>query len=138
MTFVPINIVGVVASKVGEPRRDETTGGSDLYSVPIRLSRSLDYEEAALLTELWNHPTATTRHRPGTVSVFGDSFTLTATTIDEFATHHGRTLRLVVDAFNDEMPRLIARHAADENRARAATDEHRKHVEDVAASLSFD
>lgn len=138
MEFVPLEIVGVVASKVGEPSHQGTAGGGGLYSVPIQLSRSIDYEEVALLTELWERAAATSNHRPGTVRVYGDSFMLTTTTIDEVASHHARTLRLVVDAFNEEMPRQRAAQIADEARERVAAEEHRKHVDAVAAKLRFD
>jgi hypothetical protein len=137
--FVPIDIVGVDASHVGEPRHYGTGGGSGLYSVPIRLSRSVDYDEVAVLADLWdNVPQATGRHRPGTTRIFGDTFTLVETTIDEIASHHGRTLRVVIDAFNTEMPLIRAKVAAEEQQAVEDAANHRHHVADVAARLSFE
>jgi hypothetical protein len=136
--LVPLEIVGVDPSTVGSPRADGTSG-SGLYSVPIRLSRSVSYEEGALLSSLWDAPPEfTSMHRPGTARVVRDEFILTATTIDEVASHHARTLRLVVDAFNERMPQLLADTAAKEAGIVAATAHHKEHVAEVAAALRFD
>src|SRR5690606_22216908 len=85
MDFEPITVTGVIADEVATPRNDGTAG-SALYAVPIRLSRSVDAEEARMLEQIWDHPPRfTTMHRPGVAHVGGNRFVLNKTTVDEVA-----------------------------------------------------
>lgn len=137
MTFEPLEIVGVITDEVGKPRNDGTAG-SGLYRVPVRLSRSVTHDEAQYLVHLWDRPPSfTTMHRPGTANVSGDRFVLGSTTIEEVRDTHARTLRLVVDRFNDTVPEMLAKQAAAEQRIADAEAAHRKQVDEVADDITF-
>lgn len=138
MTFEPLNIIGIDTDNVGTPRNDGSPG-SGLYSVPIRLSRRVTAEEGRVLEQLWDQPPSfTTMHRPGIARADGDRLTLDGTTVDEVASHHFRTLRLVVGQFNEHMTEVVKRRAQDEARERAMADAHRQHVREVADRVRFD
>ncbi|HEX7165420.1 MAG TPA: hypothetical protein VF230_00435 [Acidimicrobiales bacterium] len=136
--FEPLDIVGIVADEVGSPRNDGSRG-SALYRVPIRLSRSVTGEEAALLRSLWdNPPSFTTMHRPGIARVSGNRFVLDGTTIDEVGTYHAATLRGVVDRFNKVVPPVLAKRRAEREAAAEAEWAHRSRVAEQAEGVRFD
>lgn len=138
MDFEPIAVVGVVADEVGRPSNDGTAG-SALYSVPLRLSRAVDAEEARLLEQIWDHPPRfTTMHRPGVARVNGDRFVLNETTVDEVGSYHAETLRAVVQQFNAGMAEVYQRRAVELAAQVEAAESHRQHVRDVAKEIRFD
>lgn len=138
MTFEPLQIQGLITDQVGSPRNDGTRG-SGLYRVPIRLSRALDSGEGQYLTQLWDRPPQfSTMHRPGIGSVVGDTFILDGTTVEEVRDYHARTLALIVERFNQEVPKLVEQQEARERRAQAEQDAHRQNVTDVADSIRFE
>lgn len=138
MPFEPVEIEGVIADQVGQPRNDGTPG-CGLYRVPVRLSRRVSYDEAQYLVHLWDHPPQfTTMHRAGIAQVSGDVFTLDGTTVEEVRDVHARTLSLIVGRFNDEVPKLVAQQEAREERARAEREAHDRNVADVAGSIRFE
>jgi len=88
----PITIKGVDAQRVGTPRNDGTPG-SGLYTVPIKLSRTVTPTEAKLLEQNWDRPPVfTTMHRAGILRAAGDTVVLDATTIEEVKQYHAETL----------------------------------------------
>ncbi len=134
----PISILNIIASEVGTPRNDGTSG-SALYAVPFQLSRvpSGEWKEHFIAT--WNRPPSwSTRHRPGIVRFDGDRLVLDGTTIDEVADVHRETLKGVLDKVNQDMAehqrrqRQIAERKAEELR------QHKKSVEDAAKRISFE
>lgn len=138
MDFEPIEIVGVVADRIGKPTSDGSAG-SGLYSVPIQLSRPLRADEASLLVELWDRPPSfTTMHRPGTAHASGDMFVLERTTIEEVEQYHAKTMSSIVEVFNVEVPKIRAAEDAEQERQRASEDARQQHVKDVADRIKFD
>lgn len=137
MPFTPIEIVGVIADEVGNPRNDGGPG-SALYAVPIRLSRALSPDEARVLTATWDRPPHfTTMHRPGIARVRGDQIVLDGTTVDEVAKYHATTLAAVLERFNIDVASAVERdERAAEVQAEAEAD-HRRHVEEIAGDIRF-
>jgi len=135
--FEPVTIIGVISDEISQPANDGRRG-SALYAVPIRLSRGLSWEEARLITALWDRPPQfTTMHRLGIARVSGDRVVLDGTTVDEVAQYHAKTLSMVVEGFNVDAAEA-ARTAEDETAARRSSEEeHRRHVEDVAKNIRF-
>lgn len=137
MDFEPIAVVGVITDEVGTPSNDGTAG-SALYAVPLRLSRTVDAEQARMLEQIWDHPPRfTTMHRPGVARVAGNRFVLNETTVDEVASYHVETLRAVVQQFNADMAKLSERRAADLATQEASAAEHRQHVREVVDEIRF-
>jgi hypothetical protein len=138
LSFTPIEIVGVVTDEVGSPRNGGGPG-SALYTVPIRLSRSLSSEEARFLEATWDRPPRfTTMHRPGIARVSGDRIVLDGATVDEVARYHAATLAAVVERFNLEAAQAYERDeqaALARSQAEAA---HQQHVKDVALNIRFE
>lgn len=133
----PLDIVGVATEGVGEPRNDGTAG-SALYKVPIRLTRRPDAIESQLLRRVWDRPPSwSTMHRPGILSVQGDTVVLDGTTIDEVAQVHSKTLRLVIEKVNELAAAQRRRDAADRERRDAQTQAHQQHVGEVAKEIQF-
>lgn len=133
----PLEIVGVDEANVGRPSNDGSPG-SGLYPVPIKLSRAPSAREAELLAFHWdNPPQFTTMHRPGTADVSGSNLVLSRTTIDEVKEYHAKTLRLVVDAVNDQETRLRAQEEAHAANAESEDKTHRRRISDVAKEIEF-
>jgi hypothetical protein len=129
----PLTITGVDAQHIGNPRADGTSGSS-LYSVPIKLNRSVTAIEAQLLREHWDHPKVIpTHHCPGILRATGSTVVLDGTTIDEIRRFHADTLRRAIDLVNVEIAEYAA---ADEALAQAAADAeaHRTSVEPEAVA----
>ncbi|MDT0263984.1 hypothetical protein [Jatrophihabitans lederbergiae] len=124
----PLRIVDVIVDKVGSPRGDGTAGSS-LYLVPIRLSRAVTEFEALRTVAVWDKlKPFPYRHRPGTVTVAGDTVSFAATTIDEYREVHKATLDRVLDQVNGE-----SAHQQRERETAAQVEQaHRQHVAEVA------
>lgn len=133
-----IRIVGIVEEGIGKPRNDGSPG-SALYRIPLRLSRQPSRIWSDHFVETWNHPPrSTTMHRPGIVSVSGDTVILNGTTMDELERYHVETLRHVLDKVNAD----VAEHEREE-RVRLERDEearrqHEQSVRDAASRIQFD
>lgn len=135
--ITPLDIVGVDTARVGMPRNDGSRG-SALYRVPIKLNRTPTPAEARMLVEVWDRPPSfSTMHRPGIAAVTGDTFVLDGTTVDEVASHHAKTLRLVVDKVNVLAAEERRRRSEEAQRAAEAKAAHASHVEDVAGRITF-
>jgi hypothetical protein len=133
----PLALVEVDVTGVGAPTNDGSRG-SGLYRVPIKLNRKPDHIEAALLVKVWDSPPSfTTMHRPGTLSVTGDTVVLERTTIEEVADVHAQTLRLVVDETNRLAAHERARREAAEAMAAADKARHEEHVSHIAKDITF-
>ena len=133
----PLDIVGVDADHVGQPKNDGSPG-SGLYRVPIKLSRVPTAREAELLVHYWDHPSSwTTMHRPGIAYVSGSSFVLDGTTVDEVKQYHAKTVRLAVDAANEHEAQLRAADDAKAAAADAQSAAHQQHVSEVAKDIDF-
>ena len=133
-----IQIEGVIADQVTTPRMDGTPG-SALYRVPFKLSRRPDREWADLFVKNWNHPPSyTSMHRPGIVSVVGETIILDGTTLDEVKRYHRDTLKLALTETNREYDQLKARRLAAEKKERARIEAHRADVSKQAGDISFD
>lgn len=138
MSYVPVQIVGVIADEVGSPRNDGSRG-SGLYAVPVRLSRSVSSAEASLLEALWDSPPSfTTMHRPGIARVAGDQITLDGTTIEEVERYHAKTLSRVVDKFNVDAAALVERQDREQREADEAEAEHRRRVDEASSRIKFE
>ena len=77
-------------------------------------------------------------HRPGIARVSGNKILLEGTTIEEVKDYHRDTLKLAVDATNQE---YRARVGEAERKRRALEDEkarHRRNIDDVATEIPFD
>lgn len=134
----PIRILGVVIDEVTEPRLDGTAG-SALYRVPFRLSRRPSPAWARLFESTWDHPPRwTTMHRPGILSVQGDRLILDGTTIEEIASTHRETLRLVLGQVNQDVAKAEEDQRQQRLQEQRRKDEHRRNVEEAAKRLRFD
>ncbi|MCB1003981.1 MAG: hypothetical protein KDB35_07315 [Acidimicrobiales bacterium] len=138
MSYVPVQIVGVIAEEVGSPRNDGSRG-SGLYSVPVALSRSLSSDEASLMKALWDSPPSfTTMHRPGIARVVGDRITLDGTTVEEVERYHATTLARIVEKFNVDAAALVERRGREQSEAGEAEAEHRRRVDEVSSRIKFE
>lgn len=134
----PIRILGAVVDEVTEPRLDGTAG-SALYRVPFRLSRRPSPAWARLFVNTWDHPPRwTTMHRPGIPSVQGDRIVLDGTTLEEIASTHRETLRLVLDQVNREIAKAEEEQRRRRLQEQKRKDDHRRNVEEAAKRLRFD
>lgn len=65
-------------------------------------------------------------------------FVLDGTTVEEVGQYHAKTVRLVVDQFNERVP-ILLQEEADRNRAVAEAEaRHRREVEEQASRVRFD
>jgi hypothetical protein len=136
--FAPINIEGVLADEVGQPRNDGTRG-SALYPVPFKLNRTPTHEWGTLFVRAWDHPPQySSMHRPGIARVQGDRIVLVGTTIEEVKDVHRATLKLAVDVANREAAELVRKRRALEDTAKREEQEHRDHIRKAADDLKFD
>ena len=136
--FQPIRMLDVITQEVGTPRNDSTRG-STLYSIPIRLSERAPHDWGALFVDGFDNPPQwTSMHRPGIASVQGDRIVLDATTMEELEKTHLATLKLALEHANREYLNLLAKRrvAAEQEKQRQAA--HRKAVDDAAKKIKFD
>jgi hypothetical protein len=135
--FQPIQIHGLLADEVGQPRRDGTPG-SALYEVPLKLNRTPPGEWCEFFVRAWDHPSSfTSMHRPGIAEVSGDRIILTRTTLEELRDVHRDTLKLAVTEANNRMTELITKRRIQEERARQQDAEHRDRVRRIADDITF-
>ena len=136
--FEDLRITRVIVEEVTEPRNDGTRG-SALYTIPFQLSARPPADWGSLFEKHWNRPPRyTAMHRPGIARVSGNKILLEGTTIEEVKDYHRDTLKLAVDATNQE---YRARVGEAERKRRALEDEkarHRRNIDDVATEIPFD
>lgn len=136
--FEPIKIEGVLADEVGKPRNDGTRG-SDLYTVPIKLSRTPTHEWAELFRRAWDHPTMlTSKHRQGIARVQGNRIILVNTTIEDVRDVHRTTLKQAVEVANKEAAGIVLKRRAAEDATQRQEQEHRDRVRKATDGLNFD
>ena len=134
----PLKIIGVIADEVTEPTQDGSPG-SALYAVPFRLNRSPSHLWSQIFVQTWNSPPQfTSMHRPGIASVSGARIVLDGTTLEEVQRYHRDTLILCVNEANSKEKAIVDQQRREREQRRCKTEEHRKHVEDVADDISFD
>jgi hypothetical protein len=134
----PISIIGIDTDHVGHPRNDGTPG-SGLYSVPITLSRSVSAREAALLVHFWDNPNSwSTMHRPGIGRVFGSTFVLDGTTLEEVRDVHVTTIKSAVNATNAEYAHELAREERRREAELAQRTSRDEEVHRIATEIRFD
>lgn len=76
-------------------------------------------------------------HRSGIARVSGDTISLDGTTIEEVRDIHARTLAAIVDRFNEEVPKLIAKQEATDERARVEREGHEANAADVGGCCTI-
>lgn len=134
----PIKLIDVIVDEVGEPRGDRTRGTA-LYSVPFRLSRTPSPLWTKLFIEAWNRPPMfTSMHRPGIARISGERVILDGTTIEEVERYHLATLKLAMTQANQHLAALEKKSAEQQAAFRQKSDEHKKHVAEIASRLRFD
>jgi hypothetical protein len=134
----PVRIVGIVKEGVGQPRNDGTAG-SGLYRVPLRLSRIPSARWAELFVRCWSQPPSwTTMHRPGILSVQGDTLVLDGTTLDELESVHVRTLQLCISSVNDAEEELLERDRQKREAKERAATEHQRKIDEAAERIQFE
>ncbi|MGV0993783.1 MAG: toll/interleukin-1 receptor domain-containing protein [Mycobacterium sp.] len=135
---LPVTITGVDTEGVERPRSDGSRG-SALYRVPFTLSAVPDSAWTELFIRHWDFPPRfTTMHRPGTASVSGDRIFLNGTTMDEVERYHADTLRLVVDATNNDRRVLAEQQDRERDAENAFVADHEKSVDEIAKRIRFD
>ena len=77
-------------------------------------------------------------HRPGILSVQGDRLILDGTTIEEIASTHRETLRLVLGQVNQDVAKAEEDQRQQRLQEQKRKDEHRRNVEEAAKRLRFD
>jgi hypothetical protein len=131
----PIRIVGIVKEGVGQPRSDASPG-SALYRVPLRLSRTPSQVWVELLVECWdNPPKQSATHRPGILSVVGDTIVLDSTSLDDLEEVHIATLKSCIEMVN------AADRQLDEGQGqRRALERHRhgQKIDEIGDRIIFD
>lgn len=136
--FEDIRIVKLIVEEVTEPRNDGTRG-SALYTVPFLLSDTPPGGWVHLFTRHWDRPSVfTLQHRPGIARVTSDRILLEGTTVEEVEKVHLQTLKLAVNAANEDYRAALLR---EEQRSRLKEEQrvrHRRNVDDVAGRISFD
>jgi hypothetical protein len=134
----PIRIIGVIVDDVTKPRRDGTRG-SALYRIPFQLNRRPSQRWAARFPEHWNHPPQwTTMHRPGIAHVTADRIYLDGTTMEEVEQYHRDTLKLAVQATNEEIGALEQQERAAAERAREDREAHERSIREKARRINFE
>lgn len=132
-----VEIVEIVASEATAPRNDGSRG-SELYTVPIKLSREPTEIWRQTFIQFWDRPPwFGFMHRPGIARVEEDRIVLDGTTIEEIEQHHKETLEMAVRAANASEQFYWTRQAEQKPMRDKQLAEHRSHVEDVAKRIKF-
>lgn len=132
----PLRMLNVITDDVGKP--GDLGSGTDRYRVPIRLSRRATEHEADLITKSWNDlAVAASGDGTSPVSVTGDILLLERTTIEELRDAHAATLRQILQDTDRAVADLRARIEQRRITAEQQAQDHRRHVAEVAASITF-
>ncbi len=135
--FEPIQILGVIADKVGTPRNDGTRG-SALYEIPFLLSQTPPYEWAELFVEIWrNPPRYSSMHRRKIASIVGKTIVLDGTTMEEVRDYHRDTLVLVVEETNKKYKEMVDLKKQADEEAQKQMLEHKKRIDDISGEIKF-
>ncbi len=134
----PIRLIAVDIENVGTPRNDGTRG-SALYKVPILLNRTPSQAWVNLFVPNWDRPSSwSTMHRPGIASVQVNRIILDGTTVDEVASVHQATLKLAVQATNEQFEALERSEQRQREAREAALIAHRQEVDLANARITFE
>ena len=138
MSSDTIEIDRVDVDNAGSPRNDGTPG-SGLYMVPIKLKQTPSPTWASLFPENWDHPREwSSRHRPGIAQVLGDTIVLNGTTVEEVRDVHVKTLKLAVEATNEQATAVAERERLVREAAARQQAEHEANLREVASEVRFD
>lgn len=133
-----IEIDCIDVDNAGSPRNDGTPG-SGLYMVPIKLKQTPSPTWASLFPENWDHPREwSSRHRPGIARVLGDTIVLNGTTVEEVRDVHVKTLKLAVEATNEQAAAVAERERLAREAAARQHVEHEANLREVASEVRFD
>jgi hypothetical protein len=133
-----IKIKGILVDEITQPLNDGSPG-SALYTIPFELSRRPNYEWVELFINSWNRPTRhTSMHRSGIASVNGSKIVLDGTTIEEVERYHKYTLKLAVDAANDQLIEIGIRKKQIEEQKLRQEEGHRKNIDYINKRINFD
>lgn len=136
--FEPVRITGVLADEATAPPNDGTRG-SALYAIPFQLNRTPTHEWGDLFVRIWDQPPQfTLRHRPGIARVQGNRIVLTRTTMEEVRDVHRETLKLVVDATNQEIERRVDKRRSEESEKANRERAHQENLRRIAGEVKFD
>jgi hypothetical protein len=132
-----ITVVGIDVENTGSPIR-QGPGGA-LYAVPIKLSATPSTTWSQLFPDNWDRPPEwSSRHRPGIARVIGDCIVLNGTTVEEVRDIHAKTLKLAVEATNEQATAIAQRQRMENEAAMKESAEHKAKLEEVAAEVNFD
>jgi hypothetical protein len=138
MSSDTIEIDCIDVDNAGSPRNDGTPG-SGLYMVPIKLKQTPSPTWASLFPENWDHPREwSSRHRPGIAQVLGDTIVLNGTTVEEVRDVHVKTLKLAVEATNEQATAVAERERLVREAAARQHAEHEANIREVASEVRFD
>jgi hypothetical protein len=133
-----IKIKGILVDEVTEPLNDGTRG-SALYKIPFELNKRPDYEWIDLFINAWNRPPRfTSMHRPSIASVYGNKIVLDGTTIEEVEKYHKDTLKLAVEAANQQLQKIKVKKKQKEEEEKRRGEEHKKNIDDISKRINFD
>ena len=134
----PIKIKGIIIDEISQPRNDGTSG-SALYKIPFELNRTPSKEWAELFINAWNRPSIySSMHRPGIATTYGNKVILDGTTIEEIERYHKDTLKLAVDAANQQLEQIYIRKQQQAERERIEKEKHKNNIEEIARRIKFD
>lgn len=134
-TSTPIKIDRVLTDEITEPRRDGSPG-SDLYTISFLLNRRPSQQWASIFVELWNNPPRySTMHRPGIAYVVDKKIVLDGTTMEEVKEYHRETLNVCVTEANKRERTAFDVTTREEERRRARSGAHRRHMEELADGM---
>jgi hypothetical protein len=133
-----VEIEGIDTKNVGSPTSDGTAG-SALYAVSIKLKQTPSPTWVQLFPNNWDRPREwTAMHRPGIAQVIGDRIVLNGTTVEEVRDVHATTLKLAVEATNEQAAEIAERERQAREAAGQAQAEHSANVGKVATEVKFD
>jgi len=136
--FNDIKMIGVVKHEVSTPINDGSRG-SALYKIPIKLSSVPDARWKELFIQAWKHPSRfTLMHRPNIAKVAGDKIILDGSTMEELRDYHRETLKLAVNNANELYKQFLEEKKLMDEAEKHNLDTHRKNIDDISDSLSFD
>jgi hypothetical protein len=133
-----IKIKGIVIDEITQPINDGTRG-SGLYKIPFELNLTPSYEWREFFINAWNRPPSfSTMHRPGIASAYGNQVILDGTTIEEVEKYHKDTLKLAVEAANQQIEQINLRKQQQAEREMMEKENHKKNINDISNRIKFD
>lgn len=133
-----IKIDGIIADEVTVPSMDGTRG-SALYAIPFQLNRNPSELWKKLFIKNWNNPPRwTSMHRPGIAHIDERKIILDGTTIEEVRDYHRETLKLVITKTNQDEHTILEKELQDRRIEEEKILNHRKKINSLSTTISFD